>query len=252
MNQTWNPRSYESNARFVSQLGAPVLDWLDPQPGQRVLDLGCGDGALTARLVEAGCVVVGIDASPELVAAAISRGINATTGDGARLEFDGEFDAVFSNAALHWMTDAPAVAAGVARALRPGGRFVAEMGGAGNVASIVLALEHALARRQLDGAKVNPWYFPSAQEYGDLLEKHGFSVDRMELFSRPTPLPGDVLGWLETFAQEFAGIVPRADRPAFYREVRDELRPLLAYDSGIWTADYVRLRFAATLRGVAH
>ena len=85
-----------------------------------------------------------------------------------------------------------------------------------------------------------------------MLEKHGFSVDRMELFSRPTPLPGDVLGWLETFAQEFAGIVPRADRPAFYREVRDELRPLLAYDSGIWTADYVRLRFAATLRGVAH
>jgi len=138
--QHWDPDRYACNARFVADLGEPVVDLLAPQPGERILDLGCGDGALTERLVALGAAVVGVDASDDQVAAARGRGLDARVMDGARLSFADEFDAVFSNAAMHWMRDLAAVAAGVKRALRPGGRFVGEMGGAENVAKVSEAL----------------------------------------------------------------------------------------------------------------
>jgi trans-aconitate methyltransferase len=245
--QTWDPDRYDRHARFVSDLGAPVVELLAPVPGERILDLGCGDGVLTAKLVARGCHVVGVDASPAQVAAARARGVDARVADAAALEFTGEFDAVFSNAVLHWIRRPDAVLGGVRRALVPGGRFAGEFGGAGNVAAIVAALEAALAREGVDPAGVRPWYYPTDREYAERLAAHGFTVTSIALVPRPTPLPGDITDWLETFAQPYLAAVPAERRPAFLAAVRDALRPALCGPDGRWTADYVRLRFAARL-----
>jgi SAM-dependent methyltransferase len=243
--QTWDPDRYAKNARFVSDLGGPVLELLAPRPEERILDLGCGDGVLTRKLCDLGCEVVAVDSSPAQVEAARALGLDARRMDGERLEFESEFDAVFSNAALHWMKRADDVIAGVWRALRPGGRFVAECGGAGCVATIVQALDHALVHRGLDPAALNPWYFPTDSDYGRRLRARGFVLRSIALIPRPTPLPGDVVGWLETFAESFTRALALPERPAFLKEVRERLRPALCDAEGRWTADYVRLRFAA-------
>jgi SAM-dependent methyltransferase len=224
----------------------PVVELLDPNPGERILDLGCGDGVLTQKLAEMGCDVVGVDSSAELIAAAKQMGLDAREMDGQALTFDEEFDAVLSNAALHWMKRADAVIAGVHRALRPGGRFVGELGGEGCVALIRAALIAALDRRGIDGAALDPWYFPDVASYGQRLEAAGFAVRWIALIPRPTPLPGDVTGWLETFAESFTSALAAHERPGFLAEVREALRPALCDVTGAWTADYVRLRFAAT------
>ena len=244
--QRWDPAEYARTARFVSDLGAEVLALLDPAPGERILDLGCGDGMLSERIARAGAEVVALDSSAEQVAAARARGVAATVGDAAALEFTGEFDAVFSNAALHWVTAADAAIAGIHRALRPGGRFVAEFGGAGNVQTIRAALVAALDRRGVDGRAADPWYFPGVEEYSTQLAAHGFSIDSIELFPRPTSLPGDVVDWLALFAQPFLGAVPDDARGVVLREVRDAVRPRLQQPDGTWTVDYVRLRVRAT------
>jgi SAM-dependent methyltransferase len=243
--QQWHPETYEKHARFVSDLGAGVVDLLAPKAGERILDLGCGDGALTETLVAAGCRVVAVDASAEQVAGAVKRGLDARVARAEALPFDGEFDAVFSNAVLHWVKDADGVIASVARALKPGGRFVAEFGGFGCIATIRTALHAALKRRAIDAAAADPWYFPSDVDYRVKLEAHGFIVRFITLFPRPTPLPGDAAAWLETFAQPFLGAVAPADRPALIAEVCDAMRPTLYSPATGWTADYIRLRFAA-------
>jgi trans-aconitate methyltransferase len=243
--QQWNPDTYARNARFVSDLGAGVFELLAPRPGEQVLDLGCGDGALTEKLVAAGCRVIAIDSSAEQIGAARSRGLDARRGRAETLPFKAEFDAVFSNAVLHWIPEAGAVIASVHRALKPGGRFVAEFGGAGCVQTVRLALIAAANRRGLDGSALDPWYFPSEAAYRALLEAHGFAVRTMVLFPRPTPLPGDITDWLETFAQPFLGAVAAADRASFIAEVRAAVQPTLFDASRGWTADYVRLRFDA-------
>jgi trans-aconitate methyltransferase len=243
--QHWDPDRYARNARFVAELGQPVVALLAPQAGERILDLGCGDGALTRRLGEVGASVVGVDSSAEQVAAARAAGLDARVMSGEALAFDREFDAVFSNAALHWMRQPAAVIAGVWRALKPGGRFVGEMGGHGNVHHIKTALVAALDRRGFDGNAAVPWYFPTPAEYRGLLEAQGFRVRAIELIPRPTPLPGDIVGWLETFAENFTRRVPPAGRADFLKEVAEALRPHLCSADGAWTADYVRLRFAA-------
>lgn len=243
--QTWNPDRYAHNARFVADLGMPVVELLAPQSGERILDLGCGDGALTEKLVALGCQVVGVDSSPEQIAAARKRGLAVQVMDGQALTFEEEFDAVFSNAVLHWMKRPDDVIAGVRRALKPGGRFVAEFGGQGNIASVKRALYEALNRRGLDPAAVDPWYFPSPEEYRGRLKAHGFRVDTIALIPRPTLLPGDMIGWLETFAGTFTSTLPASDRPGFLAELQAALRPQLCDAQGKWTVDYVRLRFSA-------
>ncbi len=247
--QHWNPAQYGKNARFVSDLGLPVVELLGPRPGERVLDLGCGDGALTIKLAQRGCRMVGVDASAEMIAAAKALGLDAHVQDGQGLGFEREFDAVFSNAALHWMQQPRQVIRGVARALKPGGRFVGEFGGHGNVATIVGALEMALKARSLPIA--NPWFFPRPEAYQTMLEAEGFEVQSIELIPRPTLLPGDIGAWLETFAQSFSAPVQPADRPVFIAEVVQFLRPRLCDAKGDWYADYVRLRFAARKASVA-
>jgi SAM-dependent methyltransferase len=246
--QEWRAERYAAHARFVADLGMPVVELLAPRAGERILDLGCGDGVLTAKLAGVGCATVGVDAGPDMVHAARALGVNALVMDGHALAFDREFDAVFSNAALHWMkADPDAVVASVARALRPGGRFVAEMGGQGNVAAITVALVAALNRRGLDGPAAIPWYFPTPAEYGAKLERHGFEVRRMELLPRPTLLPTGMAAWLDTFAEPFLRLLAPAEREPFKAEVVELLRPVLRDGAGHWTADYVRLRFAAVL-----
>jgi trans-aconitate methyltransferase len=248
--QTWDPEQYARHAHFVSELGAPVVARLAPVPGERILDLGCGDGLIARELADRGCKVIGVDASPAQVDAARRLNLDARVMDGQALEFDGEFDAVFSNAALHWMKESPeAVLAGVFRALVPGGRFVAELGGQGCVETIRSALAQALARRGIDGAALDPWYFPGPDDYSALLSGAGFRVDFIEHFSRPTLLPTDVAGWLETFGHAFLAPLPASARPAFVQEVCAMLEPALCDANGRWTADYVRLRFVARRPG---
>ena len=240
---------YAKNARFVSDLGEPVVDLLNPQAGERILDLGCGDGALTEKIIARGAEVIGVDASADMVKAARHRSIDARVVDAYQLGFASEFDAVFSNAALHWMKrDPDAVIQGVRRALKPEGRFVAEMGGHGNVAAITVALRGTLENYGMkDAAAIIPWYFPSPDEYRQRLERAEFRADYIELIPRPTPLPTGMRGWLETFAIPFTSSVPQEARAHFLDEVTERLRPVLCDASGNWTADYVRLRFQARL-----
>jgi trans-aconitate methyltransferase len=244
--QDWKADRYAEHAHFVPALGQPVLDLLKPVAGERILDLGCGDGVLTEKIAAAGASVVGVDAAPDMVAAARKRGLDARVMDGCGLSFSKEFDAAFSNAALHWMkNDADGVIAGVRRALKPGGRFVAEMGGHGCVAAVTVAMVAMLERRGIDGKSMIPWYFPTVDDYRARLERGGFKVEYIELIPRPTPLPTDMAGWLETFGQIFFKRLPAPERPAARDEVVAMLRPVLCDEQGRWTADYIRLRFVA-------
>jgi trans-aconitate methyltransferase len=249
--QQWSSSRYEKNARFVSDLGEPVLELLNPQAGERILDLACGDGALTEKLIARGAEVVGVDGSADMVAAARRRNLDASVVDAYELDFHSEFDAVFSNAALHWMKrDPDAVIQGVRRALKPGGRFVAEMGGHGNVAAITVALCATLENHGVkEPAAIIPWYYPSPDEYRERLQRAGFKIDYIELIPRPTPLPTGMRGWLETFVISLTQSVPKESREDFLDEVTERLRPVLCDSSGRWTADYVRLRFCARLTG---
>jgi len=242
--QRWDPERYRRNAGFVPALGEPVLELLAPQPDEIILDLGCGEGALTQRIAER-AEVLGVDKSAEQVAAARARGLAAEIMDGARLTFAERFDAVFSNAALHWMGAPDAVIDGVWRALKLGGRFVAECGGAGNVATVRAALLAALARRCIDAAAADPWYFPSPEEYRGRLERRGFVVRSIALIPRPTQLPGRLADWLDTFAESFLARLPAEDVLVVKNEVEKELESRFCDSEGSWTVDYVRLRFAA-------
>jgi SAM-dependent methyltransferase len=245
--QIWDAAGYSANAHFVPALGQPVLDLLQPQAGERILDLGCGDGVLTEKLVALGAQVVGIDSSPDMIAAARRRGLDARMMDARSLTFKDEFDAVFSNSALHWVKDDPdAPVAGAFRALKAGGRFVGEMGGHGCVGAITVALVATLQRRGIpDAAAWIPCYFPTVDEYETRLRRAGFVPQSVQLVPRPTPLPTGMRGWLETFANPYCAALPRGERDAFLEEVTALLKPVLCDTQGRWTADYIRLRFAA-------
>jgi len=245
--QHWSATGYRQHAGFVAELGRPVVELLAPEPGERILDLGCGDGALTAELTAHGVEVVGCDASAELLQAAAEKGLSTVLADGHALPFEAEFDAVFSNAALHWMTRPDEVIAGVVRALLPGGRFVGEFGGIGNVAAITTALRAVLRESGIDALAVRPWFFPSPADYRRRLERQGFRVETIELIPRPTPLPTGLRGWLATFADPFLRHAPPAGRAALVDRVVELLEPALCDADGNWQADYVRLRFRAVL-----
>lgn len=248
MTQTWNPQTYEKNAAFVPALGNAVLEWLNPQPGERILDLGCGDGQLTARIAAAGAQVTGVDQSPQMIAATRARGLAANEGTAESLPYpNASFNAVFSNAALHWVRGQDAMMAQVRRVLQPGGRFVAEMGGHGNIAAIHVALRAILARHGHASLEDGVNYYPTPEAYTARLERHGFRVQRIALIPRPTPLPeSGMTGWLQTFRRGVLEQLPASLRATVVDEIVALLAPALRDESGKWTADYVRLRFIAT------
>jgi len=242
----WDADQYDEGVGFVHELGGDVVDLLDPAPGDCVLDLGCGTGHLTARLAERGAEVVGLDRSAEMLAGAREAPpeLPLVRGDATALPFEAAFDAVLSNAALHWVDDQDAALAAVADALRSGGRFAAEMGGAGNVAAVRAAFRGAAAERGYELAE--PWRFPTVGEQATRLERHGFEVRCAELFDRPTPLPGEegFREWAAAFGDALLAPVPDAERPDVVADAASRARSELYRDSG-WIADYRRLRFLA-------
>ncbi|HTZ60560.1 MAG TPA: methyltransferase domain-containing protein [Acidobacteriaceae bacterium] len=245
MQQTWDVSRYSGNGRFVALLAEPLVESLNPQAGERILDLGCGDGFLTLRIAESGAKLVGVDSSPHMIAAARERGVDAHCISGETLPFEQEFHAVLSNAALHWMSDQDAVLEGVYRALKPGGRFVAEFGGQGNIAAIRVALMAVLGARGIPREKIENNSFFSPGDYRARLEFHGFQVEDIALIPRPTPLPSGMAAWLETFRSSVLELLPPAERQVAVDEIVGLLKPVLCDRQGHWTADYVRLRFLA-------
>jgi trans-aconitate methyltransferase len=244
----WNPTLYDDSAAFVSELASQLVVWLRPSPGERILDLGCGTGTLTAEIARHGARVTGVDSSPEMIVAAQEKysELELAVSDGQALTYAAEFDAVFSNAALHWMPRAHDVARGVERALRPGGRFVAEFGGAGCIATVVQALSAVLREWQIDPALYLAWYFPRPGEYAALLEAQGLTVRELRYFERPTPVAREtgLATWLSMFQSRLMNEL--GDRwPDLCEEVAVRCRPKLFRD-GQWVLDYVRLRILAT------
>jgi trans-aconitate methyltransferase len=243
--QTWDAAEYAAKGRFVANLAGGVFDLLAATPGESILDLGCGDGALTERIAKTGAAVVGVDVSTAMVNAARARGLTVHKASGSELQFDGEFDAVFSNAALHWMPEAEPVIAGVYRALKPGGRFVAEFGGHGNIAAIRTALQAVLQQYGIDAEEVAASFYPSPAHYRRLLEASRLSVRSIDLIPRPTPLPDGMEAWLNTFRNGVLDLLAPNDRARAIAETLALLQPVLCDADGNWTADYVRLRFYA-------
>ncbi|MBZ5610549.1 MAG: methyltransferase domain-containing protein [Acidobacteriia bacterium] len=242
---SWDPQRYQGRHSYVWQFGESLLELLQPRPGERILDVGCGTGQLTAEIARSGAEVTGLDNSPDMLAQARKNypQLKFVAADAAGFQVPEPFDAVFSNAALHWVKDQPAAAASIARALKPGGRFVTELGGKGCIASIISAM------RDVFGAEADqrrPWTFPSIGEFAPLLEQHGLEVRQASLFDRPTPVEGEhgLEDWLRMFCSSyFRGLSPEQTRDAL-RALADRLRPAL-YRDGVWTLDYRRLRVVA-------
>ena len=245
---TWDPERYEAQHSFVWQLAEGLIDELNPQPGERILDLGCGPGHLTAKIAERHAIPVGLDSSPEMIGQARQNypDLQFMLEDAARMPFQNEFDAVFSNAALHWMLNASGVAQAIARALRPNGRLIAELGGKGNIHAIERALDSVAARYYGDAPPPHRTFYPSIAEYAGILESHGLEVRQARLFARPTPLDGEngMENWLRQFKWFYFEPLPAGKREAALRETVEALRPVL-YRDGKWSADYRRLRLAA-------
>lgn len=246
MKQAWDSSAYARYGRFVASMAGFVVADLNPRAGETILDLGCGDGFLSQRIAESGAQVVGVDSSPEMVAAARGRGVDARLADAESLAFEEEFDAVFSNAALHWMRDQRLVLKNVRRALKPGGRFVAECGGHGNIAAIRVALLAVLGPRGLPAGRTECTRFFTVSEYRALLESANFRVEHIALAPRPVSLSSGMRSWLETFRQGVLSEIPAAERASVIDEILALLQPVLCDSAGNWTADYVRLRFKAT------
>lgn len=243
---TWQASRYSRDGSFVPALGLEVLGMLDARAGERILDLGCGDGVLTRQIAQTGADVLGLDSSTELLAQAKAKGLTVEFGDGQALQFAAQFDAVFSNAAMHWMLDADAVARGVFAALKPGGRFVAEMGGFGNIAAILTALTSVMKAHGYSDVAPGQFY-PTVEQYEQVASSAGFVHFVGQLVPRQTELPTQMSGWLRTFRQGFldAHQVPSAEQEEIISDTVELLRPNLCDYKGRWIADYVRLRFTA-------
>lgn len=248
MNNVWNPELYQDKHSFVWQLSQELLALLDPQPGDRVLDLGCGTGQLTQAIADRGAQVVGIDADPAMVAAARQQFPQLTfiVADARQFELAEPVDAIFSNATLHWITEPSLVIARMAAALKPGGRLVLEFGGKGNMAQVLAAIAAARHRLNAGPSPAALWYFPSVGEYASLLEADGFEVAMARLYDRPTPLSGEsgLIDWLQMFARRFWEDLPNEDYSQFLSQVEAIARPHL-YQNGQWLADYRRIQLVA-------
>jgi len=249
----WNAGLYDDKHSFVWKMATGLLELLEAKPGERILDLGCGTGHLTKRIAATGAKVVGVDRSAEMIRQAQETypALEFEVMDAREINFAEPFDAVFSNATLHWIKSPEEVIAGIARVLRPAGRFVAEFGGKGNTAELLSAVRRAWSRMSLPGPAPEPWYYPSIAEYSSLLEKGGFEVTYALLFDRPTPLEDRDKGlrnWLNMFGGTFLGELPPEQREAAMAATEEEARSAL-WHKDEWVMDYRRLRMLAKKRG---
>ena len=250
MTNQWNATEYDAKHAFVYEKAKGLVHLLAPKKGERILDLGCGTGVLSAEIAERAAEVLGIDRSPEMVAQAQNRfpGLQFEVADATKLGFEDEFDAVFSNAVLHWIPEAEKVIEGVARALKPRGRFVAEFGGKGNIKTLVQGFHRAFAvlgMKEPEG--ISPWFYPGIAEYSALLEKQGLEVREASLFERPTVLEDGTRGlenWIRVFRQTFLEKIGEDAAVQWIREVERQCRSSLFQD-GNWVLDYRRLRIVA-------
>ena len=233
----WDAADYAKVGAFVAELGGAALDLLDPLPGERILDVGCGEGTLTKKIVERGASVLGIDNSPEMIAAARAAGIDAVLMDAADMPFSSEFDAAFSNATLHWVLETEQAARAIFRSLKTGGRFAGEMGGEGNIEKLREALDEELViRGYVPPTEASNWY-ASPDEFALVYEAAGFEEIDARLIERPTPLDHGVAAWVTTFRKGWL------DRAAVPEQERAEIGAAVAHRFGSDVADYVRLRF---------
>jgi len=243
----WNASLYDSSHAFVWEFGRALLSLLEPKPGEHILDIGSGTGHLTSEIAASGAQVLGIDRSPAMTAQARANfpDLRFETLDVSALTFHQQFDAVFSNAVLHWVQPPEPAVAAMARALKPGGRIVLEFGGRGNIVVIMDAAYHALSQLGVaDPERFNPWYYPSIAEYSSLLERHGIEVTFAHLFDRPTPLQDGELGlqnWYRMFGANLMSPLPESAHADFHRLTAEFAAPHLRRD-GHWTADYRRIR----------
>jgi len=250
MTNQWNATQYDAKHAFVYEKAKGLVELLAPEAGERILDLGCGTGALTAEIAGRGAEVLGVDQSEEMISQARTKhpALKFETLDARALRFNAEFDAVFSNAVLHWIPEAEQVIAGVAQALRPGGRFVAELGGKGNIQRVVEGFHRAfsvLGMREPEG--VSPWFYPGVAEYAGLLERHGLEAREASLFDRPTMLEDGERGlenWIRLFRQTFLEKMGEPNAQQWIQEVERQCRVAL-FKNGNWELDYRRLRIAA-------
>ena len=248
--KSWNPQLYQSSHTFVWQFGRDLLHLLQPKSGERILDVGCGTAQLTAEIAGLGAEVVGLDQSAEMIAAARKNypQIRFEVADIATVAYENDFDAVFSNAALHWVKDQEAAITAIARALKPSGRLVFEMGGHGNIGQLWKAMAQAMSELDVpDSRDMTPRYYPSVGEYAPILEARGLLVTFAVLFDRPTPLEGGEQGlrnWLNMFANAASKLMCQAKYEEFIRRIEELARPAL-FHNGEWTVDYKRLRMIA-------
>jgi trans-aconitate methyltransferase len=233
----WDAAEYARVGAFVAELGGAALDLLDAQPGERILDVGCGEGTLTRKIIERGATVLGIDNSPEMIAAARANGIDAVLIDAADMTFAAEFDAAFSNATLHWVLEKEQAARAIFRALKPGARFAGEMGGEGNIARLQQVVdEEMILRGYVPPIEANNWY-ASPEEFATVYETAGFVEVDARLIQRPTPIDHGIAAWVTTFRKGWF------DRAGVPEEERAEIATAVADRFGSDVADYVRLRF---------
>lgn len=249
MRDSWNSTLYDDKHQFVSQFGQGIMELLQPRQHERILDVGCGTGDLAATLTDQGAHVVGIDLSQNMIEAAIKKypHLDFHVGDATNLPYADEFDAVFSNATLHWIKTPEAAIAAMYNALKHGGRLVAEFGGIGNVAHITTALIEQMKQAGLPYEDAQfPWYFPSIAAYTTLLEQAGFHVSFAEHFDRPTKLDGEhgLRNWFDMFSGAFFTDINATKKEAVYAAAIEQLKPILVHE-GAWYADYKRIRVIA-------
>lgn len=240
-----DPEVMALRMRFMTEFGIPIVNLMDPKPGERILDVGCGFGSTCLKLKEMGCTPVGIDISNSMVAAATQMGVDARIVNAENMMFNEEFDAVFSVSALHWMRHLDRVASGVMRALKPGGRFVGELGGKGSIINIIGAIRDVLLQHGIEMESVHSWYFPSVSEFAGSLERAGFRIRSMELIDRPTIIPGDIRDWIKMFGRHFLDSLDVRERDQFLDTVKSVAEKTMVNEKGEWVADYYRLRFIA-------
>ncbi len=245
----WNADLYDNKHSFVAKYGEDLLSWLDAKEHETILDLGCGTGQLTHEITKTGAIVTGMDASAEMIekATAAYPETKFFVGDATSFEVATPYDAVFSNATLHWINNQDAALSNINKALKTGGRLVLEMGGKNNIKSIADAVLNTLQEQQLtDGKPFQFWYFPSVATYTTLLEQHGFTVESVLYFNRPTPLSGEdgMKNWIDMFGSFLYKNIDTAKAADITKEAVEKLRPT-NYINGTWYADYVRLRIKA-------